>query len=212
MGRAHYPEDAEILFIEGGALNESGDRRAAIACMERLIAGRDCEHFASVSTGLRGYKARHNLARYYVDEDCLAEAEGHLVAGLAEHPGFEPSLFLLGDVRLLRRDWVGVDEMVGRLRAIPRMSAEADVLRARGHGARQEFAAALTVLDAVLSSHPRCMSALVTRSHVLLQHGRDRAGAEQALRAVLAIDPNHAESRKNLDLLLREPVPARQQH
>jgi Tfp pilus assembly protein PilF len=38
---------------------------------------------------------------------------------------------------------------------------------------------------------------------VLLQEGRDWEAAEQALRAVLKIDPNHAETQHNLALLLR---------
>jgi hypothetical protein len=41
-------------------------------------------------------------------------------------------------------------------------------------------------------------------SHVLLQEGRDPAAAEQALHAVLELDPQSAEARHNLALLLRE--------
>jgi hypothetical protein len=38
---------------------------------------------------------------------------------------------------------------------------------------------------------------------VLLQEGRDWAAAERALRDVLDIDPNHAETRHNLTVLQR---------
>ena len=41
-------------------------------------------------------------------------------------------------------------------------------------------------------------------SHVLLQEGRDTAATEQALRDVLALDPNHAATRKNLAVLLKK--------
>ena len=54
---------------------------------------------------------------------------------------------------------------------------------------------------------------------MLLQEGRDLAAAERALRDVLALDPQHAEARNNLAVLLRErerlaaaPVFARGDH
>jgi hypothetical protein len=40
-------------------------------------------------------------------------------------------------------------------------------------------------------------------SHVLLQEGQDLVAAEEALRDVLAIEPQHAEARHNLSLLLQ---------
>jgi Flp pilus assembly protein TadD len=43
----------------------------------------------------------------------------------------------------------------------------------------------------------------VILSHVLLQEGQDWDAAERALRDVLALDPNHQETRHNLALLLR---------
>jgi len=42
----------------------------------------------------------------------------------------------------------------------------------------------------------------VILTHVLLQEGRDWAVAEQALRDVLALDPNHPEAQQNLAVLL----------
>jgi Flp pilus assembly protein TadD len=39
-------------------------------------------------------------------------------------------------------------------------------------------------------------------SRVILQEGRDMAAAEEALRAVLALDPNQKEARNNLEVRL----------
>jgi hypothetical protein len=39
---------------------------------------------------------------------------------------------------------------------------------------------------------------------VLLQEGRDWNAAENALRDVLTLDPNHAEARQNLAVLMRQ--------
>ena len=50
-------------------------------------------------------------------------------------------------------------------------------------------------------------------SRLLVEHGADREAAEQALRSVLALDPNHAEARRMLDAFLnkqpnfKEPSP-----
>jgi hypothetical protein len=41
-------------------------------------------------------------------------------------------------------------------------------------------------------------------SHVLLLEGRDPEGLEKALRDVLALDPNHAEARHNLAIVLKD--------
>jgi hypothetical protein len=42
----------------------------------------------------------------------------------------------------------------------------------------------------------------VILTHILLQEGRDPRAAEAALRALLALDPAHAEAQHNLAVLL----------
>jgi O-antigen biosynthesis protein len=59
---AVYPDDAELLFVAANLLRERGDRETAEAALERLLESRPEAHFASVDAGLRGYKARNNLA------------------------------------------------------------------------------------------------------------------------------------------------------
>src|SRR5262249_12476368 len=64
-GRGHYPDDAELLFVEGVLRQEREDWAGAVACWRQLVDGREGEHFASVDASLRGAKARHNLAVAY---------------------------------------------------------------------------------------------------------------------------------------------------
>jgi tetratricopeptide (TPR) repeat protein len=87
-GRGFYPEDAELLWLEGGLREESGDLGGAEACCVRLIGGRDGPHFGSVGAGLRGYLARHRLACLCLRQGRYEEAEGHWRAALAERPDF----------------------------------------------------------------------------------------------------------------------------
>jgi Flp pilus assembly protein TadD len=71
----------------------------------------------------------------------------------------------------------------------------------RGHLARREFAPARQILEAAAAGAPREVRPRQLLSHVLLQEGRDWAAAEQALRDVLEMAPDHAEARHNLEVL-----------
>src|SRR5262249_5697624 len=85
---------------------------------------------------------------------------------------------------------------------------EARVLRARVHLARREFAQARALLEPATAQFPRALWPHVILSHVLLQEGRDLRAAEQSLRDILAIVPEHAEAKHNLSLLLRSQTRA----
>lgn len=97
-----------------------------------------------------------------------------------------------------------MEEAAQRLEAGARPGAEAAALRARGHLARKEFAAARRILQGVIAAAPEALRPRVLLSHVILQEGQDWAAAEQALRDVLAIAPNHVEARHNLSILLQQ--------
>src|SRR5262249_1889935 len=89
-GRRQYADDAELLFQEGLVRREQGDPAGAEACLLRLVEGRDGPHFASVDAGLRGPKARHNLAVLYHEQGRAAEAEAQWRAAPAGGAGVRP--------------------------------------------------------------------------------------------------------------------------
>ena len=202
QGRAYYPDDAEIQFHESVALHGVGELAAAIECLERVIAGSDTQHFGSAARGLRGHIARTKLAGYLNEASRVQDARDQFRLALAEQPGYLPALLGLGDLCVAEREWAGLDEVVATLKAIPQ-AAEGEVFRGRAHRARQEFTAARVVLEAAIKVYPLALTPRLVLSHVLLQEGRDMAAAERALRAVLAMDPGHAETRQHLDVLLR---------
>jgi Flp pilus assembly protein TadD len=96
-----------------------------------------------------------------------------------------------------------VDEVVDRLAGLPQGEEEATLLRACGLMARREFGAARALLERACLERPKSVAAWVVLSHCLLQEGRDPQAAEQALLAVLALEPGHAEARQNLAVLRR---------
>ena len=55
-----------------------------------------------------------------------------------------------------------------------------------------------------MSSATGTTYARVVFSHVLLQEGQDPGAAAESLRAILRLDPGHAEARRNLAVLLRQ--------
>jgi hypothetical protein len=75
QGQQHYPLDAELLFQEALLRRDFGDLTGAALTLEKLLTTRESGHFASVDVGLRGFKARHNLAVIYREMGRMQDAE-----------------------------------------------------------------------------------------------------------------------------------------
>jgi tetratricopeptide (TPR) repeat protein len=202
--RRQYPDDAELLFQEALARRELHDPVGEEACWHRVLSTRDRPLFASVDTGLQGYKARHNLAVLYGQQGRNAEAEDQWRAALAERPDFFAGALCLADLYQRQGRWADLERLAQHVESRPGGEANAALLRARGLLACREFAGARQVLDVALVRHPDDVDLWTVRSHVLLQEGKDRSGAHATLRRILELDPNHAQARHNLALLNRE--------
>jgi tetratricopeptide (TPR) repeat protein len=198
------PNDTELLFLDSGLRRERGDAAGAEACLLRLLHEHPGEHFASLDGGLRGHKACHNLAALYFQQGRTAEAERQWRAAVDERPDFVPAWRGLGEIALLRGNFAALEATASRLALLPGSDLDAIVLRARGHLARREWGAARLLLGPACLRHPRAVSPRLLLGRALLADG-DRAAAEVALRAVLAIDPPNTEAGRLLDNL-RSPV------
>jgi tetratricopeptide (TPR) repeat protein len=203
-GRAVYPDDAELLFIESNLLKENRDVRGAEDLMLRLIRGREEEHFGSVDTGLRGHKARHNLACLYFDTGRPAEAESQWRAALVDDPQFLLAHLGLGELYLRQRNWPALDRSAADLRTLgPAGEVEAECLIGRSFTARDEHAAAREVLESAVARFPQSVSLRAAYSYALLEGGFDTVEAEAALREVLKLDPENGQAKRNLEALYR---------
>jgi glycosyltransferase involved in cell wall biosynthesis/Flp pilus assembly protein TadD len=203
-GRAAFPDDPELLYWEALLLSERGDLRGAESCLLRVLAAAPRHHFMSFDAGLCGYRTRHFLADLYRRQGRDAEAEAQWRTALAECPDFIPGRHALAELLLGQRRWPELRDVLPRLAAEPAGATAAALLWARALIARREFSEARRLLEALTTRDPRALRPRVLLSHALLQEGRDPAAAEAALRAVLALDPNDAEARHNLALLLRQ--------
>jgi len=81
----------------------------------RLLQSRTSNHFASIDTGLFGFKTRHNLAQLDLDEGNLTEAETHWLAALAEQKGFAPARHGLADIYRRQGRWGDLEGMAHKL-------------------------------------------------------------------------------------------------
>ncbi len=210
QGRALYPNDAELLLVESMMLREKGDPRGAEQRLQELIAGRDDDHFASVAVGLRGYKARHTLAVLYLAEGRHSEAEAQWRAALLDNPFYLPAQAGIGEALLRGGKWDALDkhlETLGKLG--PQAEEEAELLRGRALIERQEFAAARAAIARATERFRRSVNLRVLYAHALLREGTDIPAAEEALLAVLALAPDHVETKNSLAALQawRQPAP-----
>jgi Flp pilus assembly protein TadD len=70
--------------------------------------------------------------------------------------------------------------------------------------ARKEFDSAKTIFSQTAEEFPAMLEPRILLSYAYLQEGKDWDAAEQALHAVLALDPGNKEARNNLTVLCRQ--------
>jgi glycosyltransferase involved in cell wall biosynthesis/Flp pilus assembly protein TadD len=197
------PGDPELLFVQALLLQERGDPAGAESCLLALLCTEPGPHFASTDAGLKGYKARHNLAILYRRSGRHEEAEAQWRLAVRERPDFLPAWLGLGEGHLRRAEWGPLEEVARKMEGLHEGPAEAAVLRGRACLARKEFEAARSLLGGAAAAWPGAVAPRVFLSYALLQEGADPAAAERALQAVLGLDPGNAEARHNLAVLRR---------
>jgi glycosyltransferase involved in cell wall biosynthesis len=200
-GLMRFPNDAGILFQYAWVLYLFGDFYGTESCLLQLLQPRSVEEYgfeAGEDPGYRGHLTRHNLAILYRDQQRFPEAEAQWQAALAERPDCTEALLGLGELYLQLGRWPEMERVLQKLQEDPQTVVKANILRGQQLLARQEFATARQLMEATIATAPQELGPRLVLSRILWQEGRDWAAVEQALRAVLAIDPNHAEARANL--------------
>jgi hypothetical protein len=99
-----------------------------------------------VDAGLRGPKARSNLALVYRQLGRHDDAAARWKQVVAEQPDFGAACLGLGELAVERNDPVALEESAARLESVCAAATEAAVLRARQRLAVKEFGAAGMIL------------------------------------------------------------------
>jgi glycosyltransferase involved in cell wall biosynthesis/predicted Zn-dependent protease len=202
QGRSAFPHDAEMLFWEAVLLHEQNDLSGAERSLTQLLALPRAINFTSADSGMQGHRARQFLAEICEAQGRCQDAVTHLRQVLAECPGSLTALRMLAQCQLELRAWSELEQTLRALRQHPEEAAQADLLLGRAHLARQEFAAARAVLEALNARVPDAIWPKVILSYALLQEEKDLHAAEAVLRDIVALDPNQTEARHNLQALL----------
>jgi glycosyltransferase involved in cell wall biosynthesis len=149
-GLLHYPDYAELLFLQSQLLTELGDLVGAEACLVRLL--QPGGGFVSGDEGLFGYKARMNLGLVYQRQGRLSETEAQWRAVVAEQPDFPPGWLALADLWLSQGRQAELEQAVRRQ---PTTAAgNGLLLQARLLIARRDFASARALLQSALDADP----------------------------------------------------------
>jgi GT2 family glycosyltransferase/Tfp pilus assembly protein PilF len=74
-GRGHYPDDEELLWLQGRLCEEVQDLAGAETAYLRLVNGNEGDHLGSTRGSLRSVCGRDRLAHLYFGQGRLAEAE-----------------------------------------------------------------------------------------------------------------------------------------
>ena len=204
QGQSVYPDDVELLFQEGVTLRHLGDVYGAVRAWEQVLKIPPGEHFASLNPGIRSYLTRQNLAIAYQDMKRFDQAEAEWRRIMADHPEYEPGWRGLAELALSTQRWHVVEEIAKSLEGRAGGYSLATLFRGRVMLARKEFDPARRCFQQIKEELPQALEPRIYLSYAYLQEGKDWVAAEHALRDILALDPNHAEARHNLDVLLRQ--------
>jgi predicted Zn-dependent protease len=100
----------------------------------------------------------------------------------------------LAESYLRQSRWSELEQLLASLQGEPSVSVACVVLRTHLHLARQEFAAARTLLAGAIARWPREVQPRLMLGYTHMQEGIDPAAAEQALLEALALDPTNDEA------------------
>ena len=203
-GRALYPDDVELLFLESVLLSEIGELPAAEALLLKLLDESPAVQSTIIAPpGMRGHMARHNLARLYRAQGRHGEAEAQWRLALDERPDNVRSLYELGLLYLQKGRTAETDPLIDRLRSLgPLGGLAATMLSAQVHLQTGNVALARTMLEQTIVAMPKALEPRLMLARLLVTHSPDRSAAEAALRGVLALEPNHVEARRALGAML----------
>ena len=200
-GRKTFPVDPELLFRQGMAAHALGRLEEAEHAYRGALADREERHFSSVDPGIRGHKARHNLALVY--EELLRHdlAETQWREAVAEAPGFCSGQRSLGENLIRQGKYSSAAVHIEGMLAEPGLRAAAQVLEARLAETQGDYRAARSRLEAAVCEFPNQPEPLQALCKLLFERG-DLTDAERALKTLLEFQPDDAPAHHNLGAVL----------
>jgi len=200
-GRAHHPENAELLFFGGLFLHELGRLEEAALHFRKILETPSWpQEFGSFDVGILGHKTKHQLARVYLDMKRLKDAEELLVDLRAARPDYRPVCLDLAQLFIERgrshEAWSVIHDLrKGGLRT------EALFLEAVLEEKAGRLEAAALAHEKVLEIDPAHEDSLRLMAQIHLKLKND-AKAEWYFRAAAERNPRSAQASHNLAIFL----------
>jgi len=199
-GLSLFPEDAELRFRQAILLHESGRLAEAAAAYLKILHEPGERYFTSVDQGIRGFKARQNLALVYGDQGDWARAEEQWRLVVQEAPRYRQGWRGLAEVLLRRGKAQDASALADRLMAEDSLRAEGLQLRGRLAAAAGEVGDAKRRFREAVAACPNDPELVEVLCRFLFEHG-EPAEAEAALKELLRLRPGDAAAHHNLATL-----------
>jgi glycosyltransferase involved in cell wall biosynthesis/2-polyprenyl-3-methyl-5-hydroxy-6-metoxy-1,4-benzoquinol methylase len=196
-----FVDDLELRFRQAVLFHELGRLPESIAAYQSILANPGPRHLTSMDPGMRGFKARQNLAIVFSDVGNWAAAEAQWRNVVREVPEYTPGWRGLGEalVRLGRHK--EAEELKVKMAQQKGLEGEVHLLRSRIASARLNFKQARRELDAAVRACPDDLDLAKIRTQFLFEQA-DWPIAQQALEAIIQSDPEDAAAHHNLGTVL----------
>lgn len=137
-GLSIYPDDPELHFRRGIALQYLHRPEEAIVAYRSTLSQREGRHFSSLDRGITGFKCRHNLALALRAQNRFEEAICEWQRAVEEEPRFRAAWRALVDLALRQGHVDRAKEWLAQMERITGCEAEVqcarmDILRYQGH-------------------------------------------------------------------------------
>jgi GT2 family glycosyltransferase/tetratricopeptide (TPR) repeat protein len=196
-GLRQFPLDDELRFRSGVLLLEAGRAAESASAFEDVLARTEERHFTSVVDGLRGYRARQNLALAYAALGELGKAVAQWRAVTQEAPSYRYGWRGLGEALLAAGRAGEAQDLAGRLRRDPALAPEGHILAARAAEAGGDWPAARSALAGAVRDWPEDREVLREWCRHHFERGTP-AEAEPVLERLVALGPDEPAAWHNL--------------
>lgn len=168
-GRRLFPDDLELAFRDGIIQHQQGHLEAAIHAYQEALLPREAKYFSSVDNGIRGFKARHNLALVLCDAGRFSDAENEWRQVIDEAPRFEPGWTGLVDALIEQNK---PDEAKSLVQASDILNrAFAEILLSRIAESQGDLNLARSLLESSYERSFGSIDSLQALAKFLFQHG-----------------------------------------
>ncbi len=201
-GRAMFPHDTELRFREGVLLQEMGRlEESRQAYFDVLNGPRDDRHFASVDLGLKGFKARQNLAVLAADMGDFVEAERQWREVVREVPSYRQGWRGLADTMTRAGRVYESESLANELIQHPELCLEGYLIKSRAAMRLGRIGDARHLLEKAVTESPTDAETERAHCQFVFEHGT-WAEAEEAIRNAISRNPTDASAHHNWGTLM----------